>query len=152
VCWDSEPPEGKLCKSGPHLHSVWDSHIIHKQRGIPMSLPSPAKVAEKAAAAPWAAELFAKQTTEGLECEGISGDWRTTVVEWAQEVNGHACDAVYNPGVEWLRGHDLSEGYYEDHKALVEELVGKAGMRLGCWLNVIAEKLGVDEEGPMDDL
>jgi len=144
VCWDtpSEP-----CHGGLHLHSVWDRHIIHKQRGIPISLSRPEWVAEKAAAKPWAEELYAQQQDEGVECEKSGRSLEGDVIKWAGEVNKYACEAVYKRGVRWIKEHDLSEEYYEENKELVERLVAKAGLRLGCWLNSIAEVLSSGKEG-----
>jgi len=101
VCWNtpSEPCSGSL-----HLHSVWDRHIIHKQRGIPISLSRPEWEAEKAAARPWAEELFEEQQERGAECEGdFGGELEGVVLGWAQEVNKLACEAVYKRGVSWIK-------------------------------------------------
>jgi len=72
------------------------------------------------------------------------------VLEWAREVNKFACEAVYKRGVNWIKTHDLSEAYYEEHKELVAQLVAKAGLRLGCWLNDIAEVLSSEARGRVD--
>lgn len=139
VCWDT-PHEP--CSGGVNLHAVWDRHIAHKQRGLDINLHQPVNVSEKAGAAPWAAELYQKQIKAGLkaeECLGAAPEDK--ILEWAKEVNVHACQAVYKPGLTWLKKNDLSEKYFEDNKQLVEDLIAKAGLRLGCWLNTLADSL-----------
>lgn len=71
VCWDSprEPCGGSL-----HLHSVWDRHIIHKQRSINITLPNPQWIAEKAAAASRAEELYQKQKRDGANIDECLGE------------------------------------------------------------------------------
>jgi len=147
VCWGKTPAPDEACEIGElNLHSVWDSSILHKYRGLPKSVDNDR---EKVAAKQWAAELFAKQSRAGTvpedECTDISGV--DCVLEWAIESNGLVCRRVLAPGEDWIREHDLSKKYYEDNKRFVEEQVGKAGLRLAGWLNAIAEAIFL-EEGP----
>jgi len=105
---------------------VWDRHIIHKQRGIPISLSRLEWVAEKAVAKAWVRGAIRRATGE---CDGgLGGELEGVVLDWAEEVNKFAREKVYKCAVRWIKTHDLSEAW----------LVAKAGLRLGCWLNSIA--------------
>jgi len=99
---------------------------------------------EKAAAVKWAAELFKKhkragKTTKG-ECSDVKGV--DCIVNWASESNKAVCEAVMKKGEQWIRGHDLSGEYTVENGRVVDDLVGKAGLRLAAWLNEIAEEVG----------
>lgn len=146
VCWGKKPPSHEECDTGKlNLHSVWDSSILHQYRGLPKSGLDNAE--EKVAAKKWAAELFAKQLEAGVgpgdECTDISGVG--CVLEWTIESNALVCSRVIAPGEDWIREHDLSKKYYEDNKLVVEQQVGKAGLRLAGWLNAIVEAIAEGE-------
>lgn len=142
VCWGKNPPPHDQCDRGKvNLHSVWDSSILHKYRGLPQSGLDNDE--EKVAAQEWASDLFAKQSKAGArsqdECTDISGV--DCVLGWTIESNALVCSRVIAPSEEWIREHDLSKKYFEDNKLLVEEQVGKAGLRLAGWLNAVAEAI-----------
>ncbi|KAK3314347.1 S1/P1 nuclease [Apodospora peruviana] len=137
ICWNHEPPEtGGSCGGRLNLHSVWDTRIPHKLRGLPTSLDNPA---EKVAAATWAEDLFARQqrTTAISECDRIDAG-AECILGWARESNALVCDAVLARGEDWILSNDLSDEYFEENKHVVDDQIGKAGVRLAAWLNAIA--------------
>lgn len=127
-----------------NLHGIWDSDILHKYRGFSQTLPKPR---EKIAAAQLANELYRAQQA-GLcnadtrcnlaeECSDLSTAQKCAL-RWASEANCRICTHVLQPSVEWLEEHDLGDGYFESAVPVVVELLGKAGVRLGAWLNALA--------------
>lgn len=122
-----------------NLHAVWDTHIAHKMRGLKAKEGDDAVLKE--AAAVWAEELYAanEATVAVAECRDVSTAEKCAL-EWAEEGNAWICDNVLKPGVEWLkdRRNDLAGEYFDDAVPVVDELVAKAGLRLGAWLNALA--------------
>jgi len=123
-----------------NLHTVWDTDIVLKYRGLPRN---PSNEDEKAAAREWADELHSNIQARGIaveqECNDIS-DPQTCALGWAMEANKWICRHVLKNGVPWLEDqrNDLARGYYDGAVPIVDELVGKAGVRLAAWLNAIA--------------
>ncbi|KAK2776571.1 nuclease s1 [Colletotrichum kahawae] len=72
----------------------------------------------------------------------------TCALGWATESNAFVCSHVLKPGRQWLKANDLSEGYYDQTWEVVDEVIGRAGVRLGAWLNAVAAKLA-SETGPV---
>ena len=142
LCWKRAPPTGKKnCSGDLNLHEVWDTRIVHQLRGVALSLDTPK---EKAAAAKWAGELFKKQKAAGQtassECADLSS--LRCILGWAKESNGLVCESVLKRGEEWILSHDLSKDYFEENAEVVDDLVGKAGLRLAAWLNAISAATG----------
>jgi hypothetical protein len=126
----------KACANN-NLHSVWDKYIPHKMRGIK---PTSTNQEEKDAAAKWADELFTLNKRNGIsakgECAKIS-DPNSCSLTWARESNSWICKYVMKQSDKWLSTHDLSKEYYDGAVPIVNTLVGKAGARLGAWLNAM---------------
>jgi hypothetical protein len=135
---DIEPVCFRSACSGNNLHSVWDKYIPHKIVGIPNAATN---AEEKAAAAAWAEELFTLNRKSGIsaqkECSDVSKATDCSLI-WAKESNTWICKYVLKPSVEWLQSNDLSLEYYEGAVPVVEWAIGKAGARLGAWLNALA--------------
>ncbi|KAI8157819.1 Nuclease S1 [Colletotrichum sp. SAR 10_70] len=147
VCWRRQPSNGR-CTGPMSLHSVWDTQIPHRIRGLAPHLSIPQ---EKAAAASWAADLFSRHAASGVnatsgQCVDLATG--TCALGWATESNAFVCSHVLKPGLQWLKAHDLSEGYYDQTWEVVDEVIGRAGVRLGAWLNAVAAKLA-SETGPV---
>lgn len=147
VCWKRDPPPNG-CSGQKNLHSVWDTLILSKLRGLASSL-TPSE--ERTAATEWADDIFTKQSQSGAgpdgECADIHGV--DCILGWTIESNALVCDTVVPTAdwKEWIKDNDLAGDYYEQNKKVVEDQVGKAGLRLAAWLNAIAEAIFV-EEGP----
>ncbi|KAM7215673.1 S1/P1 nuclease [Rhypophila decipiens] len=147
VCWNREP--NPTCEhSNLNLHSVWDGRILHKLRGLPVSMDNPR---EKVAARQWADELFerlqgdAKTRGPDDECADVNAG-EECILRWTKESNALVCSHVLARGVQFFYEHDLAEEYYEENKELAEEQVVKAGVRLAAWLNAIAEQIQPEED------
>lgn len=147
LCWKKKPPASGCNTGDLNLHSIYDSRILHTLRGLPNSLDNEE---EKAAAAEFADDLFKSQNQAGIgpedECSDIGGD--ACVLEWTVESNALVCSHVLARGERWIETHDLSKEYYEENKGMVENQIGKAGLRLAAWLNAIAEGIPVSEDHP----
>ncbi|KAF6823879.1 S1/P1 Nuclease [Colletotrichum musicola] len=149
VCWRRQPSRDGRCAGPMSLHSVWDTQIPHRIRGLPAHLGIPQ---QKVAAAQWADDLFLRQGQAGVNATGQCVDLESgdCAAGWATESNALVCSHVLRPGLAWLKAHDLSEGYYDETWEVVDDVIGKAGVRLGAWMNAIAERLtqreGVSEE------
>ncbi|KDN64251.1 putative S1/P1 Nuclease [Colletotrichum sublineola] len=152
VCWRRQPRNG-VCTGPMSLHSVWDTQMPHRIRGLPPHL-SPSD--EKKAAAAWAADLHVRQAAAGVDAspaqQCVDLDTGACAAGWAGESNALVCSHVLRPGLTFLKGHDLSEDYFEENWEVVEEVIGRAGVRLGAWLNAIAERLTRKEAPEFDDL
>lgn len=71
-------------------------------------------------------------------------------LKWATDANIFVCSYVLKDGRntgkdvgdhcewDWQGPADLAGDYYEGAVPIVEELVAKAGMRLGAWINGLA--------------
>ncbi|KAM7191964.1 S1/P1 nuclease [Naviculisporaceae sp. PSN 640] len=151
VCWNPRDPD--QCPKDLNLHSVWDSRILHKLRGLPLSLDNPK---EKTAAKEWANELFKRfdQERNGSgpsavtrvmeECADLSAGVEC-ILEWTRESNALVCSHVIARGVDWILKEDLAKEYFEENKEVAEEQIAKAGLRLAAWLNAIAEEVAEGE-------
>ncbi|GKT64206.1 S1/P1 Nuclease [Colletotrichum tofieldiae] len=151
VCWRRQPHNG-VCTGPMSLHSVWDTQIPHRIRGLPPHL-SPSD--EKVAAAAWAADLHLRQERAGVNAttgQCVDLETGTCALGWASESNAFVCSHVLKPGLAFLKGNDLSEGYFEENWEVVEEVIGRAGVRLGAWLNAIAERLAGEKRPVPEEL
>ncbi|KAK0101164.1 hypothetical protein ONS95_012856 [Cadophora gregata] len=132
-----------------NLHSVWDTAIPHKMRGLSGTLSD---VEERTAAVEWADELFETNAARGVTVESECSDVAIPdkcALEWANKSNEWICKYVLKKSEEWLekRGNDLAKGYYEGAKPIVDELIGLAGARLGAWMNAMAAVVLEREDG-----
>jgi hypothetical protein len=133
-----------------NLHSVWDKYIPHKIVGLKTD---PTHVEEKDAAKQWAGSLYSAAMAEGrvdpkAECADVH-QTDSCSVPWAQEANSWVCKYVMKPGVEWLENNDLSLEYFDGAKPIVEDMIGKAGLRLASWLEAMvngAQSAGINPE------
>jgi hypothetical protein len=135
----------KACANN-NLHSVWDKYIPHKICGLKNAASNDE---EKVAAAEWADKLFTLNTETGVsaqsECADLSNP-DTCSLSWAKESNTWICKYVLKESVEWLENNDLSKAYHTGAVPIVEGLIGKAGARLGGWLNALASSTNVQNE------
>jgi hypothetical protein len=79
---------------------------------------------------------------------GIGEDWLacTAVTQaencslvWAGEANKYVCEYVLKDDVDGVTGgRDLSTDYFEGAEPIIDELVAKAGFRLGVWIESLA--------------
>ncbi|KAH8651920.1 S1/P1 nuclease [Tricladium varicosporioides] len=124
----------KRC-SGVNLHSIWDSYIPNKITGMKDGAPNEV---ERQFATAWAQKLYDLNSKAGIssatECADTANPDKCSV-QWARESNKWICKYVLQPNVNWLESNDLSLKYFDGAAPIVEELIGKAGVRLGTWLN-----------------
>ena len=127
-----------------NLHSVWDTDIPYKYRGLHHGIH---KQVEKEAAALWAEELYTQQISNGTdiksECSNVRAAQECALI-WASEANSYICSYVLAKGEEWLKENDLGGEYYKGGAPIVEKMIAKAGLRLGGWLNALAEARSAD--------
>ncbi|KAE8440792.1 hypothetical protein EG329_006570 [Mollisiaceae sp. DMI_Dod_QoI] len=90
---------------------VWDKYTPHKIAGIKNAATHEE---EKSAGASWADKLFNLNSQTGVSMK-------------------EECTDITN-----LADNDLSQAYFKKAVPIVEELIGKAGARLGAWLNALA--------------
>ena len=141
VCFDSH------CGEKVNLHGVWDKDILHKHRGLKPSVGDHTILKE--AAAQWAAELKSSNEARGMvttaECSDINTAQKCALA-WATESNGWICKYVLQPSVDWIEQNDLGGDYFNGAVTVVDDLIGKAGLRLGAWLNALAAARSTGEK------
>ena len=129
-----------------NLHGIWDKDIIEKHVGV----GGHDHDEDKQAAAEWARRLFDAAAVAGIdtydECSDITQP-ENCAVDWANEANKWICDYVLKGDVESVECNrnertrdcvDLAGEYAEGAAPIVDDLIGKAGRRLGAWLNALA--------------
>ncbi|KAM7190046.1 S1/P1 nuclease [Naviculisporaceae sp. PSN 640] len=134
------------------LHSIWDSAIPRKLRGLK---DDETPQVDKEAAKLWADEIYQTQQAEGVKSEGEECGSMGCVVDWASESNRLVCEHALAKGEQWVLSHDLSLDYFLENAKVVQSQVGKAGRRLGHWMNALTDILDqfppetkeVEEEG-----
>jgi hypothetical protein len=130
-----------------NLHLVWDVDILQKRTQSNHE-------SEIAAAKSWAEKLFQDETSrrEGhlhsheslLGLLGSDTDFINVsqserwALEWASEANAWVCKYVLKDGPAALVGQELDGDYFEGAVLIVDELVSKAGRRLGMLVNTFA--------------
>lgn len=130
-----------------NLHSIWDTSIPHKHRAVPAS---PDSNTEKAAAAKWAKDLYTSgvnDMTKKEVCDDVQKA-QDCALQWAADSNGWVCKYVLAKGEPWLRANDLGGEYYEGAVPIVDEMISKAGARLGAWVNALAAARSSAQLGP----
>lgn len=125
-------------KKHTNLHSIWDNEILEAHAG------SGPKGAEKEDAASWADALFSTTGAEATECDDIV-QTEKCALEWANEANAYVCNYVLKDDVEGVEGKNLATEYYQGAVPIVDLLIGKAGLRLGAWINAIAASATAQE-------
>lgn len=131
----------EVCFNGrrDNLHSIWDTDMPHKINGIKHTLKHND---EKLASLKWAKHLLQQnkhRPTTAVECADV-GNPQTCVKQWAEETNRLNCAVVFRKGLPYLKGNDLAGEYYNEAVPIIEEQIFKAGVRLGVWINALAEK------------
>lgn len=131
-----------------NLHFVWDVKILLK-------LTQSNHKSEIAAARSWAEKLFQDEmsrkeghlhsfgSSPGLKGSSIDLMMSVTqsekwALEWASEANAWICKYVLKDGSAALVGQELDGDYFEGAAPIVNELVSKAGRRLGMFVNALA--------------
>jgi S1/P1 Nuclease len=120
-------------KKHTNLHAVWDTEILVKYAGD--------KDDEKATALAWAKRLYAADKDHdaslAAECQD-PGKAQRCSLEWADEANQWVCDYILKDDIAGVEGKDLSGEYYDGAVPIVDLLIGKAGRRMGAWVNALA--------------
>ncbi|KAJ5505467.1 hypothetical protein N7453_004424 [Penicillium expansum] len=122
-----------------NLHSIWDTDMPHKINGIKHRLKHND---EKLASLKWAKHLLQQnkhRPTTAVECADVANS-QTCVKQWAEETNRLNCAVVFKRGLLYLKRKDLAGEYYDEAVPIIEEQIFKAGVRLGVWINALAEK------------
>lgn len=116
------------------LHAVWDTEILLKHVGLSRHAGDDE---EKAAALEWAQALHAGHSddfgVDGKECTN-SQTLRDCALAWANESNSLNCKFVWS-----VPDSDLGGRYFIGAVPVVEDLVAKAGLRLGAWMKGLAQ-------------
>ncbi len=139
MCWDTPAP----CTGTRSLHSVWDRDIPRKLRGLPEE-PTPEE--SKIGAVKWAGDVFARQQgadsgRSSAVCADLDLASPRCVLQYAAESNRIVCEHAMKNGEKWLLENDLSGEYYEENAPIVDDRIGKAGVRLAAWMNEVARVL-----------
>jgi len=121
-----------------NLHSVWDTEIPEKYAGWADGM---------VAARIWATRLYEADADPGNsltnECQDLE-DAQTCALLWAGDANKFVCEYVLKDDVEGVEGVDLAGEYYEGAVPIIDEMIAKAGRRLGAWLNALAAQSAED--------
>lgn len=134
------------------LHSVWDSAIPRKLRGLPQDREDKEDAEDKLAAKAWAEDINDQQQGSGAGavadiCAQLNGP--QCILQWATESNLLTCTNCLKNGEAWVKSNDLSGEYYQENARVVESQVGKAGMRAAAWMNAISKRLAEDGVGDL---
>lgn len=129
-----------------NLHSVWDKYIPDKITGTKNSAHHDE---ELESAQRWADKLYrANAASDGqdpLACGNVQ-DPSACSLQWAGEANTYVCSYAMKESVEWYKSNDLSLDYYEGAVPIVEYLIGRAGERLGVYLNALVQAAGGQQQ------
>jgi S1/P1 Nuclease len=121
-----------------NLHSVWDTAIPEKYAG---------RADGMVAARIWATRLYEADPNPDHnltdECQDLD-DVQTCALLWAGDANKFVCEYVLKDDVEGVEGVDLAGEYYEGAVPVIDEMITKAGRRLGAWLNALATQSAED--------
>ena len=121
-----------------NLHSVWDTAIPEKYAG---------RADGMVAARIWATRLYEADPGPGNsltdECQDLE-DAQTCALLWAGDANKFVCEYVLKDDVEGVKGIDLAGEDYEGAVPVIDEMIAKAGRRLGAWLNALAAQSAED--------
>jgi hypothetical protein len=95
----------------------------------------------------WATRLYEADPDPGNslmdECQDLE-DAQTCALLWAGDANKFVCEYVLKDDVEGVEGIDLAGEYYEGAVPVIDEMIAKAGRRLGAWLNALAAQRAED--------
>ncbi len=124
-----------------NLHSVWDTLIPDKHAG---------RADQMVAASMWALRLFDRdldpKNSLTSECHDLETPQFCALL-WAGDANKFVCEYVLKDDVEGVEGIDLAGDYYDGAVPIIDEMVAKAGRRLGAWLNALAARTDADDKG-----
>jgi len=121
-----------------NLHSVWDKYIPDKITGTKNDAHHDQLIE---AAQKWAEKLYnanAAQDADPLACANIQSPSDCTL-PWASEANTYVCSTAMKESIDWYQNNDLSLDYYDSAAPVVEYLIGRAGERLGAYLNALVQ-------------
>jgi len=127
----------KACSKN-NLHSVWDKYIPDKITDTKNSAHHDELIDSAHA---WAEKLYsanAAADADPLACADVSAPAKCTL-PWAREANSYVCSVAMKESIDWYKENDLSLDYYDEAAPVVEYLVGRAGQRLGAYLNALAQ-------------
>ncbi len=129
-----------------NIHAVWDYEIPNKFRGGEV---------DKNTARRWADELYRTDPHPAInmnrECSDITNPLECAML-WASEANSWVCKYVLGNGTRHLKHANLSNEYYGGAVPIVNELMLKAGRRLGAWLTALAAAHVCKDQGIMSPL
>ncbi|RPA85611.1 phospholipase C/P1 nuclease [Ascobolus immersus RN42] len=131
-----------------NLHSFWDSVIAEHHIGgrsfqdavgwanslyNMISVPT-GKFAAIETQTKWKGNCF---NDDGLFPDAKKA--RDCAMEWANDANTFVCSQVFAayPNPRDIKGEELGGKYYENATMVVEELIARAGWRLGVYLNMV---------------
>lgn len=104
---------------------------------------------EKADAANWADSLFsANRGINVAECDNVLNA-EGCALQWATEANKYICSYVLKNDVAGVEGQNLAGKYYNGAVPIIDFLIGKAGARLGAWINAIAAAQSAGSSKPL---
>lgn len=122
ITWDGERE---------NLHAIWDTQI-------------PTKAARGASAEEWAKHMVGLiedgKYDAGCWLNGMAlDDVKGTAMGWANDANDYVCTDVLPEGRDAVEaeGVDLAGAYFDKHGEVTQELIARAGYRLGKFLNLI---------------
>ena len=117
-----------------NLHAVWDTNMIEKFAGS-STLPHAEALAKTLTGAIKSGNYttLSKTWTKGMDVSAA----QDSAMLWASDANKYVCSVVIPNGVPAVDGKDLSGAYYTSAMPTIEELLARAGYRLGAWLNLI---------------
>lgn len=111
-----------------NLHGCWDKEIPERHARVHGD-------EEMDDARAWAQTLYGGGSEETMdECVDLA-DPEKCAIRWAKEANRWVCKFVFRNIDE---GDNLEGAYYEGAVPIVDDLIGKAGRRLGAWVNALA--------------
>lgn len=118
-----------------NLHAVWDTSIPVKIVGG----EADGAEDERRQARRWADALYARGRAARSRgsCTNVATAEDCALV-WAGDANRYVCSYVLRDDVQGVEGKELGGGYYAGAVPIVEELIAKAGYRLGEWINGLA--------------
>jgi hypothetical protein len=120
-----------------NLHSLWDTGIPNKIRGI--------DTVNLTDAAAWAADLTTDIKTGKFKAcaqTWVQGDdiadAKRSALAWARDSNLYVCSSVFPESIAAVSTADLGGSYFDQAAETVEIQIAKGGYRLAHWLDQLA--------------
>jgi hypothetical protein len=120
-----------------NLHSLWDTGIPEKIRGI--------ETVKLTDAQAWATDLTKDISTGKYKAHApawVQGDnianAKNSALAWARDSNLYVCSSVFPDSVAAVSTVDLGGDYFDQAAETVEMQIAKGGYRLAHWLDQLA--------------